>query len=218
MEDVKDKILQEQIESSSAGQVKVEDKTIVNEIKVETTYEDVFNKLGKKIKDKEAFDKLKFSYEKQFASSVAKNKVADLESNLLHEYSDIRADILAEKKSEERVQAKLAERDLEVKTFLEKNNLTELTDSELNEFVSYKVISDVNEVEKAKTNPIIAKMFKESLAIAKIKGQPLPNSQKTQENSNVSRNEYIEAKKNIFTRRATDKDRTIYNDNRKFFD
>jgi hypothetical protein len=54
---------------------------------------------------------VKKGYEKQLASSIAKNKVADVEDSIYNEYAEQKAEILSEKKAEENIcRAKLVDK------------------------------------------------------------------------------------------------------------
>lgn len=191
-EDQKNNIEQAGVEISSNPQIpKTENnsqKPSSNESKNnETTYGDIFTEIGKGVKNTEAFEKLKESYLKQLDSTIANKKLSEVKEKLRNEYSEISSDLLAEKKAESIVKSKMEERDAEYKAFLESQNLSELTEDELNEAISYGVLKETSEVEKAKSNPMIAKMVKESIIMAKAKNKPLPQAT----NQNASKEELL---------------------------
>lgn len=163
--------------TSEAQDNKQQANTKVNTAKQsETTYDDLFLSMGSKIKNQEAFAKLKDGYSKQLASTISGKKVEDVRLSLLEEYADLNAEFLAEQKVEAKLQEKIQQNNLEVKSFLEKNGLSELTDEELEEAINYGVLKDIGDKEKAKTNPAIAKMIKEATTIAKAKSKPMPKA------------------------------------------
>lgn len=136
------------------------------------TYEDLINDLAKTSKNKEVIEELKSNYLKHLPTSISKNKVESTKGSLIDEMIEISAKKIALKKLEQLKQ----EQDLEVKSFFEKNNLSEITEEELKEMFDYNVISSNEDFEKIKNNPIIAKHTKEALEVAKIKSKPLPKS------------------------------------------
>ena len=188
----------------------------INKKQIETTYEDVFANLSKRVKDKEVFETVKKGYEKQLASSIAKNKVLDVEVSLLNEYSETKAEILSEKKLEERINAKMQEFENEAKSYFQKNG-QELTQEDLDDLIAYKIVDNHEELELVKQNPLLAKRTIETLTITKSKNQPLPKVNVSREQSNISEEKFKEIQKKIVTRNATEEERNLFNQNLKFF-
>lgn len=183
----------------------------------ETTYEDIFTELGKRLKG-EGFEKLKNDYAKQFASSISKKKIDDVRFSLMEEYANINSEILAEKKAEAKLQEKIQQNNLETKAFLEKNGLSELTDEELEEAINYGTLTDVTDKELAKTNPAIAKMIKEATAMAKAKNKPLPQNTKSLDVPSITQEEFDKIKARLFTRaHVSEEERKKFNLNTKFY-
>jgi hypothetical protein len=151
-------------------------KTLNQKKDTETTFEDVLLDIEKRAKDKEAFEKLKTAYEKQFAGTVSKKKIEDIKVSLLEEYADIRADLKAEKLLSEKMEAKMQEYELEEKSFLEKNGLSVLTDEERDEALAYGGVKDETDTALAKSNPFIAKKIREATEWNKARSKPLPTN------------------------------------------
>jgi hypothetical protein len=203
------------VEQSQINQ-EIQTKQFANQSKTETTYDDIFIKLGQKTKNAEVLEIVKKGYEKQLASSIAKNKVADVEDSIYNEYAEQKAEILSEKKAEEKINAKIQELENQAKSYFEKNGQA-LTEEELNELVVYKIVANPEEFELVKQNPILAKRTMEALTIAKSKSQPLPKGNAMQEKGNITEERFNQIKMKVFTRQANSEERDLFNQNAKFF-
>jgi hypothetical protein len=178
----------------------------------EITFEDIFDKMAKG-KDPEVFEKVKSTYQNQLNSAVPKKNVEKLQEEIINKYAETKADFLSSKKLAEIETQKKAE----YEEYLKQHGLEPLSEESIDLGLKYGVFADNNDVEKAKSNPLIAKIKLEAIQHKKSLNQPLPVSS-SQTSANITEKEFRDIQIKLFLRQnVSNEERGLFNQNSKFF-